>query len=383
MSGDQELYLLRRDVLDRVDGALDDDHPYPGAYEALLGDADAATGGEAYSVTTKDERPPSGDPHDYLSQGPYWWPNDDTEDGLPYVRRDGVTNPAVEDLDYPRLRNMAEDVETLALAAYFSGETRYARQSAELLRVWFLEDATRMNPHVRYGQRVPGWVEGRGIGIIETRHLRRVIDAVPVLVGHGALSPAEADDLRAWFGRYVEWLLSSDHGREEAAHWNNHGSWYDMQVVAYLLFSGREELADTLVRTARLGERRIASHIVRGGEQPLELERTRPMHYSVHNLNALCDLARLAEHVDVDLWNFETYDRGLRPAIDWIADVIERDAVPVPDPDADELDWGSVHDLLVRAAFVYDEPAFDRVARSIPDVEPRRRRIRLLVPSIS
>ena len=31
---------------------------------------------------------PSGDKHDYISVGTYWWPNPDTSDGLPYIRRD-------------------------------------------------------------------------------------------------------------------------------------------------------------------------------------------------------------------------------------------------------------------------------------------------------
>ena len=42
-----------------------------------------------YSVTYKKALPPSGDKHDYISMGPYWWPNPKTADGLPYIRRDG------------------------------------------------------------------------------------------------------------------------------------------------------------------------------------------------------------------------------------------------------------------------------------------------------
>lgn len=35
----------------------------------------------------------TGGPHDYYSNGDYWWPNPDTPDGLPYIQRDGQTNP--------------------------------------------------------------------------------------------------------------------------------------------------------------------------------------------------------------------------------------------------------------------------------------------------
>lgn len=45
------------------------------------------------SVVDKLRTPPSGVRHDYMSIGPYWWPNPASADGLPYVRRDGEVNP--------------------------------------------------------------------------------------------------------------------------------------------------------------------------------------------------------------------------------------------------------------------------------------------------
>ena len=45
------------------------------------------------SVMEKLNTPPSGDKHDYMSLAPYFWPNPDTKDGLPYIRKDGKTNP--------------------------------------------------------------------------------------------------------------------------------------------------------------------------------------------------------------------------------------------------------------------------------------------------
>jgi Alginate lyase len=48
---------------------------------------------EPPTVVRKQTLPPSGDIHDYLSMAPYWWPNPDTPDGLPWVQRDGDVNP--------------------------------------------------------------------------------------------------------------------------------------------------------------------------------------------------------------------------------------------------------------------------------------------------
>jgi len=45
------------------------------------------------SVMDKPRPAASGDPHDYFSYGPYWWPDPAKPDGLPYIRRDGEVNP--------------------------------------------------------------------------------------------------------------------------------------------------------------------------------------------------------------------------------------------------------------------------------------------------
>ncbi len=48
---------------------------------------------EPLNVVRKRTLPPSGDVHDYMSIAPYWWPNDRTPDGLPWVQQDGDVNP--------------------------------------------------------------------------------------------------------------------------------------------------------------------------------------------------------------------------------------------------------------------------------------------------
>src|SRR6476660_8559621 len=120
------------------------------AYASLMEDANKALTAPIVAVTDKKTlMPPSGDKHDYFSLSPYWWPDSTKPNGLPYIRRDGVTNPeSKRDLDQPRVAEMGANVQTLALAYYFSGDERYAKRAAAQVRAWFLDTATKMNPHL-------------------------------------------------------------------------------------------------------------------------------------------------------------------------------------------------------------------------------------------
>src|SRR5262245_34219108 len=95
----------------------------------------------------------SGDPHDYFSQGPYWWPDPAKPGGLPYIQRDGQVNPESRTSgDMPAFRRTCESVHTLGLAWFFASDERYARKAADLTRGWFLGPATRMNPNFQHAQ---------------------------------------------------------------------------------------------------------------------------------------------------------------------------------------------------------------------------------------
>src|SRR5688572_12712213 len=93
------------------------------AYKNLLKEADKALKRAPVSVMEKKNIPPSGDKHDYMSLAPYHWPNPATADGLPYIRKDGQTNPEVKEYkDKEYLPKLCADVYQLGLAYYFSGK---------------------------------------------------------------------------------------------------------------------------------------------------------------------------------------------------------------------------------------------------------------------
>src|ERR1700712_3571202 len=139
------------------------------AITTLLADADKALTAGPYSVTLhKTQIAPSGNPHDYVSQAPYFWADPSKPDGKPYIRKDGERNPEIYQLhDDSQLTEMCQVVQKLGFAYYFSGDEKYAQKAADLMTVFFINTDTKMAPNLNYSQYIPGINDGRGIGIIE------------------------------------------------------------------------------------------------------------------------------------------------------------------------------------------------------------------------
>jgi hypothetical protein len=330
---------------------------------ALLRSAEQALAAGPFSVMDKTRVPPGGDKHDFLSLAPYWWPDPSKPGGLPYVRRDGEVNPeskrGTDDVPFGR---MADAVATLAAAYRETRDERFAARAALLLRVWFLDAATRMNPHLDYGQGVPGRNTGRGEGIIATRRLVDIVEAARVLEASPAWTAPDRQGLRAWCAAYAAWLTTSPNGRDESKAENNHGTWYDAQLIALLLHTGARDEAKARAEGAK---RRIASQIEPDGRQPRELARTRSWSYSVMNLQGWFAVAALAERAGVDLWHYRTADgRSLRAALDYLVP-FARGGASWPHPQIAPIDHAEFVGLLDRAASVWSHDRYRALADAL------------------
>ncbi|HZQ44971.1 MAG TPA: alginate lyase family protein [Acidobacteriaceae bacterium] len=317
-----------------------------------------------FSVMSKAVTPPSGDKHDYMSQAPYFWPDPSKPNGLPYIRHDGRRNPEIRKItDHDSLGQLGETSRALALAYFFTGKSVYSDRAALLLRTWFLDPATRMNPNLEFGQGIPGINTGRGIGIIETRSFMQVVDAIGLIQGSSAWTAADQQGMQEWFGKFVHWMRTSSKGQDESAAKNNHGTWYDLQLSDYALFLGDRDLA---IATIRLAEtKRIARQIEPDGRQPLELARTKAFSYSEGNLNGLMQLAELGAEVGVDLWNYRASNGGsIRAALNYLVP-FALGQMPWPDQQIEGFHGDALAHDLEMAALAYRDPAYATAAQQL------------------
>lgn len=277
------------------------------AIDELIATAQSLLGAGPYSVTKKTSMPPSGDKHDYLNPAPYWWKDPD-QAGVTAEMHDGkrlqeneLYSPESNKYDRTRLQLLFDQTMILALAWYFSDEKKYAEHAAFLIRTWFLDPATRMNPHLKYAQiRLGEKDEQLGYGIIETKDLYFFLDAVRLVSRSGKLSHSEQEQFRQWCREFLAWLLNSSQGRRVFMAQNNQGTYYDLQVASLAAFL---DDAQTLLQILRISCMRAAQQFLPDGRQPEELKRTNSLHYSVFNLQGWFNLSRIARKADMGLWN--------------------------------------------------------------------------------
>lgn len=355
-----------------------DDKSLKPAVDRLRREAAKALKAGPFSVLDKPRMPPSGDKHDYLSLAPYFWPDPNKKDGLPYINRDGQVNPESRTgTDSTAMGHMASAVQTLALADYLLGDEACALHAEKLLRTWFLDPATRMNPSLTFGQGIPGKCDGRGTGIIDTTVLVGAIDAAGLLESVSTWSAEDRRGMTAWCEAYLNWLRTSKLGKDEARSPNNHGTWYDAQVATLAIYVGQTDLARETLEAAK--RRRIDAHIEPDGSQPHELRRTKSFSYSLFNLRALFTLASLGERVGVDLWNYRSADgRGIRAALDFVAPYAEAEKKwPHQELRFQRLD---LVPFLQQAAGVYKDPRYRKLLELLPATDVAANRSCLLYP---
>lgn len=336
--------------------------------DRILRAAAAALARPPITITAHRAPLSEGGPHDFYSNGDYWWPDPTKPDGLPYVRRDGETNPGNFVAHREAVKALRDAVAALAAAHRVTGEGRYAAKADELLRVFFLDPATRMNPHLANAQAVPGVSPGRAAGIIDGLHLIEVARAVKSLAVADALPAATVTGMKRWFADLCDWMRTSDAGREEAAAKNNHAVAYCVQLAAFADLTGDEDILAECRR--RFRDVFVPDQMAPDGSFPKELARTKPYGYSIFQLDQMATLCQILSRPGEDLWAFTLPDgRGIRAAVAYLHPYLADKATWPLAPDVEHWEgWPARQPALLFAGLALAEPRYlDLWARLLAD----------------
>jgi hypothetical protein len=343
--------------------AFDDNMLLKHALKQLVSEANSLLTKKPTSVVDKAELPRSGDIHDFLSLAPYRWPDPSKIDGLPYIGRDGRTNPEIYTIpDKKNLDDLTHAVKVLSAAYYFTDDPKYASKAKELLRVWFVDNSTKMNPNLKYAETVRGKSNVYPAGIMAGRNITDVIDAIGLIQDSSAWTKEDQEGVESWFTKYLGWLMNSKSGKHEGQKINNHGTYYYVQVAAIASFLNETAIAKNVLEafvqrpspsTFIAPEKSLAVKIQPDGRQPFEVQRNNALDYSMFNLLGLYKLANIGKHLSVDLWSYKISDTPLlQRALDYmLPHFLKKNAWPYPQVSSINLYFAS--DLLCQAKAHY------------------------------
>jgi len=248
----------------------------------------------------------AGGPHDFFSQADYAWPNPTNQNGLPYVTHDGESNPRVFSDHRLAMRQMKDAVAALAAGYLLTGNDEYARKANKFIKVFFLDERTRMNPHLQYAQAVLGAQTGNPYGIIDTLHLAELAVAVPFLEPSPAFDRKTDQGLKKWFSDYIHWIITSTNGVKEMENKNNHSIACFVQLASFARFTGDAPVLE--MSRQQFKQVLFPNQMTNDGSFPLELKRTKPYGYSLFQADNLAILCVLLSTKNEDLWRFSLPD---------------------------------------------------------------------------
>ena len=332
----------------------------------ILTAANKALALEPITITRFRAELSDGGSNDFYSNGDYWWPNPAGTNGLPYVQRDGQSNPDNFVAHRQCLAELRDAVAALGAAYKITRDGRYAAKGAELLRVFFLDPKTRMNPSLTYAQAIPGVSSGRGTGIIDTLHLAEVPLAIRAMAESRNFPPAVLAGLKQWFRDYTDWMLTSKNGKDEAKAANNHAVAFWLQVACFSKFTGDSAYLAECRR--RFKEVFVPNQMAVDGSFPAELRRTKPYGYSIFQLDNMASLCQIASTPQDNLWKFELPDgRGIGKAMAFLYPFLQDKSKWPRKPDVQAWDgWPARQPCLLFAGLAFHEPTYLDLWRRLP-----------------
>jgi hypothetical protein len=260
------------------------------------------------------------DHHDFVSISPWHWPNPvDPKGPFSYDPEKG-RNPLADEVDDGDiLRSMIRDVDMLAFAYYLSDNAAYASHVISILKTFFINPTTRMNPHME-SSRIVFQSTSDSVtlftGAAEFIGLPLLLDALAMLENAPEFEDDDREALSDWFLAYLTWLTSSakaktamisDTTKAPFSMMALHMEAYDIQVLSLALFFDQAKLAQ---ETAHRAMERLRVQLS-GVENEVYFN------LSSQALFAYARLGSILERTDIDIWSV-TGDSGfsLKTAVD-------------------------------------------------------------------
>ena len=95
-----------------------------------------------------------------------------------------------------------------------------------------------------------------------------MLDAVKLLEQSKSFTAKDSKQLQAWFGKLLNWILTSPQGQEESRQANNQSTAYDAQVIAIALYTGNLKVAREIINAVPAKRTAAGGAVQSGGLRP-------------------------------------------------------------------------------------------------------------------
>lgn len=291
-------------------------------YEKMYGNM--ALSGEPPSITqNKSEVKKQTGKNNYTSFATYYHPNPLSKTGCPYVRKDGSRNSDLAKIsDTQYLHTLCNRLIPLCILYHFTKNEQYADVAVKMIKTFFIDEETKMNPTLTYSGLVIGDnmndLRIRG-ATIDTSRLCLLPDLITLLSSSKNWTIDLQNSMVLWFESLSNWFKTNPRGILQNGYSHNIRTSYINQLCSYLFFCGKSDEAKNYL-DANL-KNLLVTQIDNNGKQELEMNRSKNKHYSNFNLVLLMRLAKISKSLGIDVWNYQDENgRGsIRKAMNYLA----------------------------------------------------------------
>ncbi|MDM1033765.1 alginate lyase family protein [Myroides odoratimimus] len=288
------------------------------SFKKLINEADSYISKKVLpSVTLNKNILENQNQNDYVSFGRYWWPNENSKDGLPYILIDGKTNNTnLRNSDKIYIDEVSREIFVLGLAYYYTQDDKYAVFASEVLKCFFIDEDTKMAPNMEYAQIVPGKKDSGG-AVIESAVFLDLIDGIQLIKSSDFIDTDVLKGVKDWFVDYLYWMDNSLKGKNDKKRINNLGTYNTLLRVVFNLFTENRVIAQDIYLN-EVGVH-IKNQISNDGSMPLELKRAIPLGYVKFNLLAYSMLINAGKCFSNNLLNEDPLlNKKLNSAFEWL-----------------------------------------------------------------
>eukprot|EP01051_Picozoa_sp_SAG22_P001170 SAG22_NODE_44_length_24912_cov_33.648894_1_plen_561_part_00 len=259
--------------------------------------------------------------------------------GLPWATHNGFDWPGAE-VDRGAIDGVWENVIPLVLGWWYTApptdsgipgvpagaiSTAYFARAAHILRVWFLDEGTKMKPNLDFADTYPGTGVGVG-GTVNAARVHIALDMILLMesgdVEQQIWTAQDRAGMRDWVRKFLVWWRTSPPGKGAHGILQNIGTSWSLNAIAMALYIGDSTQATEIaVEDLRW---RVSLAVNAKGEVWRELDHNAGSYsYVIGHLKELLDIATLGDRTGfgVDLWNYRANSTvgSIRLALEWMA----------------------------------------------------------------